>query len=225
MIDPAASRKRIIALVAWIVPANQRDDWREEWCAELDAMPSVRVGNILRGALVDATLLRIGATDQWQADTRAAIALMRSAPLGLGAATWIGALWFATAVLLTTLAADALAAPHGAPLAAGLRMLASVGAGVIAGAGWATIRAMHGVLLRLSAPPNERQRLVVVAAISAPALAIGQWLVVLAFRVPGEAIRHRAAYAPLTFLPIGAGLVLVLLVSGAIARREWEGNS
>ena len=173
--------KAIVRLVGRIVPEDRRSDWREEWHAELDAVPDVSTVDVIRGALIDALLLRVGAPDEWLADTHIVATLVSRHPLGLGAAIWIGTLWFASTVVLATLCAAVLAG-HSATLPSSeMLTLTAVGLTIVAAATCAAVAAIRAMLRSVERTESGRQRWLLLFTLLTPSLALGFWLVRVAF--------------------------------------------
>lgn len=230
MTNRVARLHRVIDAVALIVPRRGRDAWREEWCAELWCAPHVNGFDVIRGALIDALLLRVGAPDEWHDAISAAVRLLLREPLGVGAAVWIGGTWFVMSVLLATLGASAIVGHRAPGPRPEMVTLIGVAGLVLIGVSWAALRALRGVLIRVAVLRGERQRAVIAASVATPALLLGGWLTVLSFRIldarfagaPGAALvpSSAAMSGPAAAIAISAACAVVVAVRISLRRHS-----
>ena len=170
---------RWVCRIAWLVPREQRAAWREEWLAELLGTDSQRwppAHDVLRGALCDALLLRVGAPDEWARDAHAGVGVLVRHPAAAVASIWLLGAWLGVSVLLTALAHRVLARADASSLALERWILLVVTAVALLALSAAALRAVRGLLAALPRAENVRQRLTMSACVGGGGVVAGAWL-------------------------------------------------
>jgi hypothetical protein len=233
MTRPLAVGLHAIRVLAPLVPADRRDEWREEWTAELlsvyapsapdrrprEATAGEIVGHV-RGAITDAVILRVGGGDQWSLAFRDGVTHFVRRPVGAVAAIAVLALTVGCLLPLALLArallgSSLLSAERGFRLT--LAALAVSCAAALTGSAARAAAALAAV----SDCQVPQRRAVETALLAGPALGAGAWIGMLgvgrllrgvsapaadAFRDALSA--HSATGAP--FLAVGLVMVLAL---------------
>jgi len=209
--------KRIVSLVGCIVPEGQRRDWCEEWHAELDAVSNVSTVDVLRGALTDALLLRVGASDEWLLDARVVAMLISRHLLAVGTAIWVGSLWFSSTVLLATLCAVVLAGNSSRAHSSEMLTLTGVGVAILAAVTCAAVAAIRVLLTSVEKPENRRRRRLLLLALLMPSLAVGLWVVRMALDSLGESFEGAKLLVWARAMSAVAGVALVVSIQRPLA--------
>ena len=170
---------RLVSGIAWLVPRAQRAAWHEEWLAELLGTDSQRwppARDVLRGALCDALLLRVGAPDEWARDAHAGVGVLVRHPAVAVASIWVLGLWLGASALLAASSHHVLTRTGASSPALERWMLLVVTAVALLALSATALRAVRGLLAALPRAENLRQRLTMGACVAGGGLVAGAWL-------------------------------------------------